>query len=590
MRSTLRAVPATVPDPFLNPPFFVASTQSPGRDRFFRYGRFNSTSEAAKDAASRDSPCAEPARQFPVVGAVVLPFMVGRMGWTTYRPNRGRDGHNNGPAARLVRLRPNGHIMEQQDQPEPDGPQRQPISPAKRKRLQQLFEKASSLMRQEEWDYAAELLTHCAGGDPGNFAYLQSFLATLKTKYGDNKKGSKAAMIKGPGARRAVSKAAAGEDWDGVIKAGLEMLKLNPWDVPTLEAMANATWSMGYDDVGLAYLKTALDGKPTDPHVNRICGHALRERKQYDQAVACWVRVQQACPGDEEANKEIAGLAVDKTITKGGYEEEDADTKMGMLRAKGKKNADEELQALPPEERLKRAIAKQPQEMANYIELADFHLRDEAYGSAEKVLAQAVKVSDGDPDVRERWEDARMRFLRNEVAKIDQQLESNPSDEAKLQRRKLRKTLNDFELDVYKGRTKRHPHNLAVKFDLAIRHQLAGQYNEAITQFQLARNDSRRKGLCMLALGQCFEKIKQPRLAMKHYQAAVTDISEKDAERRKDALYMAGALALKLGDLDASEKNLTDLAELDFTYKDVPGLLDKIAELREDGDSESPDD
>lgn len=36
-----------------------------------------------------------------------------------------------------------------------------------------------------------------------------------------------------------------------------------------------------------------------------------------------------------------------------------------------------------------------------------------------------------------------------------------------------------------------------------------------------------------------------------------------------------------LRDLDAAEKHLSALAALDFTYKDVAQLLDKIAKLRE---------
>ena len=53
------------------------------------------------------------------------------------------------------------------------------------------------------------------------------------------------------------------------------------------------------------------------------------------------------------------------------------------------------------------------------------------------------------------------------------------------------------------------------------------------------------------------------------------------ATTRSRALYLAGRLALALGELDAAEKHLSALAALDFTYKDVSKLLDKIARLRE---------
>jgi len=65
--------------------------------------------------------------------------------------------------------------------------------------------------------------------------------------------------------------------------------------------MASAVREMGFDEVELAYLKTALDANSADPDINRLCAIALRERKRYDEAIICWHRVEQAKPEDEEA-------------------------------------------------------------------------------------------------------------------------------------------------------------------------------------------------------------------------------------------------------------------------------------------------
>ena len=471
--------------------------------------------------------------------------------------------------------------MPNEEPPQGEGIGRQPLSPAKRKQLQQLFERANRLMTQENWDYAGELFTTCVADDPGNFLYLQTFLGNLKRKYNNNKKGSKAAFIRGAPAKRAVSKAAGRKDWNGVIKAGLEMLRLNPWDVSTLTALAAAVAQMGFDEVELAYLKNALDAKPQDPDVNRLCAKALRERKLFDQAIACWHRVEQARPGDEEAAREIARLAVEKTIDRGGYE--DAERAKTQAAASGGAAAAAEM---APEQRLQRQIDKQPDETSNYLELADLYLREESYDKAEKVLARAHEASDGDPDVRERWEDVQMRHLRQQIAEADREIEQTPSEEAKARRRQLRETLNQTELQVYEHRCERFPNNLTFKYDLGVRYQHAGRYNDAIAQYQHARNDTRRKGLCMLRLGQCFQQIKQPRLAMTHYESAVNEIADRSGDNRKLALYLAGTLALSLKDLEAAERHLTALAEFDFAYKDVSTLLDKVARSRENEDQD----
>ena len=110
-------------------------------------------------------------------------------------------------------------------------PGRQPISPEKRRRLQQMFEPGSRAAAQGNFDYAADLFIQCVLGDPGNKLYIQSLLGTLQKKYNNNKKGSKLAVISGAGQRGALKKAQMQKDSQGVLKAGLELLKLNPWDV-----------------------------------------------------------------------------------------------------------------------------------------------------------------------------------------------------------------------------------------------------------------------------------------------------------------------------------------------------------------------
>ena len=146
--------------------------------------------------------------------------------------------------------------------------------------------------------------------------------------------------------------------------------------------------------------------------------------------------------------------------------------------------------------------------------------------------------------------------------------------------------MNQREVEVAENRVERYPNNLEFKFKLGQRYQIVGRYDEAITQFQAARTDPRRKGLCMLALGQCFQKIRQNRLAMSHYEAAIQDIPDRDAENKKLSLYLAGKMALRLEDIRAAEKHFNALAAVDFSYRDVRDLLDKIASMQDNEESE----
>ena len=84
---------------------------------------------------------------------------------------------------------------------------REPLPPAKRKRLEKIFEvakkKAESAANTNDFDYIADLLIQCVSGDPGNAYYVQMLLENLQKKYKQNKKGAPLAQLKvrGRGAR-----------------------------------------------------------------------------------------------------------------------------------------------------------------------------------------------------------------------------------------------------------------------------------------------------------------------------------------------------------------------------------------------------
>ena len=68
---------------------------------------------------------------------------------------------------------------------------------------------------------------------------------------------------------------------------------------------------------------------------------------------------------------------------------------------------------------------------------------------------------------------------------------------------------------------------------------------------------------------------------MSYYRDAIEEITERDPDNRKRTLYLAGKLAVYLGDLDNGDKWLSELAKLDFAYKDVSALLDRILQIRQ---------
>jgi len=461
---------------------------------------------------------------------------------------------------------------------EPAG--KQPMPAAKRRRLQQCFEQGSKVGAKGNFDYATEMFSICVKEDSGNPLYVKSFLTNLQKKYANNKKGASFAGMKTAGTKASIKKSALQKDWQGVINTGLEVLKINPWDTSALTEIGRACEMLEFDESQLLYMRLALDADPADVEVNRVAARALGRTGNFDEAIGCWQRVTKAKPGDEEANRSIGNLAVEKTIQKGGYE--GAESTKQVRKTKIVQD-DESDKRLTPQQQLERAIKKNPADVEKYIELSDLHQREENFAAAEEVLTRALEASGGNVQIRERMEDVQLRRARQQLEMAEQKAKAERTDAAVKLYQDLKADLLNKEIVVYGARCERYPANLGFKVELAMRLEKGKKFAEAIKLFQEARADQKHRGQVFMGLGRCFQNIKQYKMALSNFESAVDSIPERETDQRKDALYSAGRLAVHIKDLDKAEKHLSMLAGLDFAYKDVSQWLDKLTKLREDG-------
>ena len=120
-----------------------------------------------------------------------------------------------------------------------------------------------------------------------------------------------------------------------------------------------------------------------------------------------------------------------------------------------------------------------------------------------------------------------------------------------------------------------------MQYEFGLRLRRAGKIKEAISAFQAARADTKRKPVVLVELGECFQKIEQFKLSLTNYEQAIEACRDSDAETRHLALYRAGVLATGMKEYDRAERYLSELAGLNFGYRDVSERLDKIARLRD---------
>jgi len=449
------------------------------------------------------------------------------------------------------------------------------ISPKKREQLQQLFARGSDAMSKANYEYADFYFADCVLGDPGNPIYARTFLANLRKKFGEKKKTARSLVAMGKQLTTDAIKPA------NLFKVGIEALKSNPWAVETLLSTGEACEALGYLETAILYYQAAVDADPQHTGANTTCCDAMRETADFDGAIACIQRLLKQKPNDLDLRRRLNEISADKAIHRGKYA---MGASRDVVEATGTtitENEDVMGRSRTVEEQIERRIAKNPQDTANYLELALWHLKHSNYAKAEECYARAVTVSENAPDMVERLLEVQKKRLYAETLRLKDEYEKDPQEERKSVFLARRDQCDRKSMELALHRVQHYPEHAGYRYDYGILLQKNGQIPEAIAELQFAKAEKARQGDCLLALGQCFQMIRQNKLAMTHYQEAVAALEPGDS--KKKALYLAMKLALILEDDGQAESYGHQLAAIDFSYRDLRQMLDQVAKRKEGG-------
>ena len=274
----------------------------------------------------------------------------------------------------------------------------------------------------KDHDYAHELISQCVLADPANLEYTEGLFENLRAKFANKKPA-----WRGFGGHRAFKKALGHQDWIGALRLGLPLVAGNPWDVRTLDGMAQACAALHFNEVELVYLKQALDAAPKDAAVNRHCGRSLARLGQIDQAIACWHRVEMLVKNDREAADMISHLTELKmsgaahrpsttldTAKEAKEDDPDQDARDNAAEVIG---ADAPTAPLSPRQQLETAIRKNPADLTNYLQLAKLLCEMELFEAAQGTLHKALENCAQQQTIHDALEEVnRQRAMAAELA------------------------------------------------------------------------------------------------------------------------------------------------------------------------------
>ncbi len=476
-----------------------------------------------------------------------------------------------------------------------------PAPSADQKRIAlESFKHAQEAVQSGNLDYAINLLVTCCKIDPASFAFRQALRKTQKDKFGNNMRGSRFAMLATSRTKARLKAAKAGRDYLRVLEHGELILCANPWDMGTQMDMAEAFDALGLGDLAVFTLDQARQKYPKDATLNRALARLFEKRGDFPKAIVLWQLVKEASPHDVEAAHKAKDLAASETIQRGQYEETAAGTKespaLGRIEARATEKADKIARETEP---LRKRIEADPTEPTLYIQLANTYRRSGQDERARATLQQGLGPSGNAfqlqlalleldlAPVRAELEhtEAKLRRIKQKTEDTDDEdSDEEPLTEAELValRAKLLQELNTREIEILRTKADRFPNELGHRLELGTRLYKANLTEEAIAELQQARRDEKLKWKAALFLGLSFKARNNWRLAQRNFEEALTALPESEEAGKKELLYHLSSGAAENGDLPRAIDLGHELANMDYSFKNIGKLLDEWSERLQD--------
>jgi tetratricopeptide (TPR) repeat protein len=486
-------------------------------------------------------------------------------------------------------------------------------SPEQRRIAAGQFDRANQVIATGNYDYGIRLLLSCCKLDPANLNYRLTLRRTEKTKYRNNLRGHWLAWLTTWPIKARIKAALRGRDYLKVLEHGEQVLTRNPWDTGAQMDMAHAADALGLLDLAIWTLEQARQKNAKDVTVNRTLARYYEKRGKFTQAIALWEQVRKAIPSDVEAQSKAKDLAASETIARGGYEAsiEGQHQARGAAMAEaaadpppapapgpaaaapappapaargpsGVRPGSREI-ALPGADRQSGEIAKlrarieaDPTVANAHMQLALFYRRAGQIDQARQTLQAGLDATGNSFELGLELADLEIEPFRRNLAAVEERVRGHPADEeARKVRLRLLREINSREMELFRQKADRFPTELVHRFELGVRLLRAGQVDEAIRELQASRSDPRHQWRSLLYLGHCFRSRHNWRLAKRNFEEALRQLPAGEDEVRKEILFHLAQGSAEEGELAEAIDLGTELANLDFAYRDIGQLLDE---------------
>jgi tetratricopeptide (TPR) repeat protein len=366
----------------------------------------------------------------------------------------------------------------------------------------------------------------------------------------------------------------------GVFDAIEKMLEADPYSPQANQLLKEAALGAKMPEVAIFALETIVAGNPKDTKTMHELAKLYMENEQPAKAGDIYGKILKINPNDLSAVKGGKDAAAAASMQRGGWEREEA-TYRDLIKDKDQAVAlEQEARVYRGEEminfllgELSEKYVQDPQNLDTARRIAELYEEKNDLENAVTWFGYAAQLSQyTDFALVRKASDLRIKQFDNSIASLEQLIAASPdsADAARYasQLEEMKRQRGEFSLDEAKKRVERNPTDLQLRFELGEILISLGNYKDAISELQRARQNPNVRLRAMNLLGKCYTERGMFDLAANILSAAAGELLQMD-NVKKEIVYNLGLVYEKMSQEEKSIECMKQIYEVDYGYRDV---------------------
>ncbi|MGA7216016.1 MAG: tetratricopeptide repeat protein [Terrimicrobiaceae bacterium] len=359
-----------------------------------------------------------------------------------------------------------------------------------------------------------------------------------------------------------------------------KMLETDPYSAQANHLLKEAALAAKMPEVALFALETIVAGNPKDTKTMHELARLYMENEKPAKAGDVYARILEIHSNDLAAVKGGKDAAAAASMQRGGWDREES-TYRDLIKDK------DQAVALEQQSRVYRSgdiiehlladlsekYTQDPLNVDTARRIAELYEEKDDLESAEMWFSYAAHLSQNtDFALVRKVSDLRVKQFDRSIASFEEFIATNPDSAEAIQYaaqlEQIREQRAQLVLDEARKRVERNPTDFQLRFELGEILVSLGEYKDAISELQRARQNPNVRLRAMNLLGKCYTERGMFDLAANILSTAASELLQMDSVK-KEIVYNLGLVYSKMAQEKKSIECMKQIYEVDYGYRDV---------------------